>query len=443
MDAIAHDDKKGLLDRLLRGVAANALGKVYVALLQLISVPALVGAWGADGYGVWVMLATIPTYLALSDFGFSQAATADMTMQIARGERERANATFQSLWILVLSVGAAIIAAAAMILLAATYVLHAPSWLAEHADVLCALTVYAVIAQASRTILTGFHASGQYALGTGVYDALVFSEGLLVIAAALAGGGYFACALVLMCARGLTACLLKLILRKRVPWLRLGLRHASRGELERLWRPAIAAMAIPLSMALNIQGMVLVVGTVLSPAAAATFSAVRTISRVAVQMVGIFGRASMPELSAAVALDKSNRVASILRMNLAVLVLVLVPGAAVFALYGVDIVRLWTGGGIVPDAGFVALMAAGLVVHAIWMLATQMLLAVNRHGRAATLALVVSIATVLAAIPAAQAFGLEGVAVVLLVGDAVLATLGIISYSTVLGGLGRVRASIG
>jgi O-antigen/teichoic acid export membrane protein len=411
----------GLRGRLVRGVAANALGKIYVTVIQLVSVPALVSAWGVEDYGVWLMLSTIPTYLALSDFGFSQAATADMTMKVARGDREGALVTFQSLWCLVAIVGAALVALAGGLLFGAARFRDAAPWIADHAAVLFVLTGYAVAAQGTRVLLTGFHSSGYYALGTAVYDTFCFVEGLLVIAAAMFGSHHMHCALVLLAGRIATGTLLYTTLRQRVPWIDLGAAHARTGELQRLLRPALGAMAIPLSLALNVQGMVLVVGAVLSPAAVAIFSAVRTLSRVAVQVVGIFGRASMPEISAAKALGQKDGLAKILRMNLAVLAIVLLPAALVLALFGPEIVKLWTGGAIAPDAAFVALMAAGMVLHAVWMLATQMLLAVNGHGRAAVLALAVSTATIAAAVPAAQVFGLAGVAVVLLAGDVVLA----------------------
>lgn len=410
-------------DRLARGVAANAVGKVYVALIQIISVPALVGAWGVENFGVWLMMSTIPTYLTLSDFGFSQTATADMTMEVAKGKHESALKTFQSLWCLTAIVGGAIILIAGALLAGASHYAGAAPWIADHAAVLWLLTCYAVVVQGSRVVLTGFHASGHYAIGTAVHDFLCFAQGLLAIVVAMLGGGFFACALVLLCGHLASTALLYAMLRQRVSWIKAGTTHASAGEIKRLLRPAMGAMAIPLSLAINVQGMVLVVGAALSPAAAATFGAVRTISRVSVQMVGIFGRASMPELSAASALGRNDGVSSILRMNIAVLAIILVPGALIFALYGSDIVRLWSGGAIVPETSFVALMAAGMVVHAVWMLATQMLLAVNRHGRAAVMSLLVYVAAIVAAMPAAKLFGLEGVAVVLIIGDALPAII--------------------
>lgn len=412
---------RGLVTRLAQGIAANALGKVYVTAIQLISVPALVAAWGIEDYGVWLMLSTIPTYLALSDFGFSQAATADMTMKIARGERESALITFQSLWCLIVIVGVVLVTLVGALLFGFTQFPDAAPWIADHAALVFVLTCYAIVAQVTRVVLTGFHSSGHYALGTAVYDMLCFIEGLVVIGAAMLGGHHFECALMLLAGRTATGAILYTTLRQRVMLMRLGTKHARIDELRRLLRPAIGAMAIPFSLALTVQGMVLVVGTVLMPAAVATFSAVRTLSRVAVQVVSLFGRASMPEISAATARGETEGLTKILHGNLAALAMILVPAALILALSGPQIVQLWTGGKIQPDRVFVALMAVGMVVHAIWMLATQILLAVNGHGRAAALAIIVSPAAIAAAIPAAQVFGLPGVAAALIVGDLVLA----------------------
>ena len=42
------------------------------------------------------MLFTIPSYLALGDFGFATAAGVDMTMKVARGDREGTLVTYHS-----------------------------------------------------------------------------------------------------------------------------------------------------------------------------------------------------------------------------------------------------------------------------------------------------------------------------------------------------------
>src|SRR5689334_17280580 len=87
--------------RLIGGTAANALSITMSAILQLAAVPILTAAWGVSQYGVWLMLTTIPTYFALTDLGFIQAATADMTMHHARNQQDAVVRVFQSIAVLV------------------------------------------------------------------------------------------------------------------------------------------------------------------------------------------------------------------------------------------------------------------------------------------------------------------------------------------------------
>ena len=59
---------------LFLGTSANLVGKIWIVISQLISIPVLMSSFGKEGFGVWVMLSTLPTYLALSDIGLSAAA---------------------------------------------------------------------------------------------------------------------------------------------------------------------------------------------------------------------------------------------------------------------------------------------------------------------------------------------------------------------------------
>ena len=87
--------------RILHGLGANAYGQLVVIVIQLAGVPILLHAWGTQLYGEWLILAAIPTYLSMTDLGFSQSAGNDMTARMARGDIAGALAVFQSLSVLV------------------------------------------------------------------------------------------------------------------------------------------------------------------------------------------------------------------------------------------------------------------------------------------------------------------------------------------------------
>ena len=90
--------------RMMRGIAANIYDKSAITIVQLGTIPLLTNAWGAEGYGVWLTLMTIPTFLALSDFGLGTAAGVAITQHVAQGKYEEALEVLQSTIAFVLSV---------------------------------------------------------------------------------------------------------------------------------------------------------------------------------------------------------------------------------------------------------------------------------------------------------------------------------------------------
>jgi O-antigen/teichoic acid export membrane protein len=406
--------------RLLSNTMANVAGIGMSAVFQIASVPVLTSAWGAEGYGVWLMLATVPAYLAMTDFGFVQAATNDMTMQVARGARRDAVKTFQSIWVLVLLAVLSVLCAS-FLLLGAIFAAggEGGGWPGSNTRVLLVLVAYAGLALCSRVIIAGFRSTGFYAQGSLMIDSLLLLEGIGILAAAGFGGGYVSAALSLLAIRATGIAAFYFMLRRAVPWLPLGMSAASFEEIRRLVRPALAAMTIPAALSLNLQGMVLVVGAVLSPAAASVFVPVRAASRLIIQTIGALNRATMPEISAASATGRRAALYKIISLNMASVVLVLLPGAALFAAYGKQVVEIWSRSQISPDATFVAIMALVMVVHGAWYYASNMLLATNSHRELAGTLLVTSVASVLLAIPLARSFGLTGVGLALLFNEAV------------------------
>lgn len=395
--------------RIVNGTLANSAGIAMSAIAQLISVPVLTNAWGAERYGVWLMLTTIPAYFVLSDLGFGSAATSDMTMQIARGESKRARATFQSVWVLVNLVSAVFIVLTVAAVETLSKINSSSEWMNEYGPVLILLAVYSAAALNARVISAGLRATQNYAIGTLLFEGTILIEILSVLAVAVAGYGFALCAAAMLAARSCNVLLLLLSLRRRVPWLRPGLVDASSAELRRLWTPALGAMAIPGVLAVSLQGMVLVAGIIISASAAATVASVRTVSRVAIQMVGVINRATVPELSTATARDQKDALTKIVAVNLASIGLILIPGAILFMLFGAQAVAIWTHGKILPEPSFVHLIAIAMLAHGLWYYTSNLLLASNKHTLVAVPLVVISVGSVFAAIPLAYSHGLVGV----------------------------------
>lgn len=96
-----------LRSRLLKGTGAQIFGQAVQVFIRLAEVPLLLGFWGTQLYGEWLMLSAIPAYLSIGDGGFTTAACRDMTMQSGAGDRDGALSVFQSTWLLLMAVSIA------------------------------------------------------------------------------------------------------------------------------------------------------------------------------------------------------------------------------------------------------------------------------------------------------------------------------------------------
>lgn len=385
-----------------RGAAAHAGGLVWVAGVQLLSVPVLIGAWGVEAFGVWLMLSTLPVYLAFADLGALAATQSAVTLRWARGDRAGARVAFHT--------ACAAVAAVTGLLIAVALGLWLVPDSSGLADVAGVLAVYAAAVLLARLPVVAMRATGFYARATLVFDLAIGLEGAALLSVAIVGGHFLAGALAMLAMRLVVLAALLVALRRSVPALGIGLTEASGREARRLAPMALAALALPLAVAINVHGMALVAGLAIAPAAAAVYGPVRTASRIAVQLAGLVNRAAMPEMAVAYARTDHSGQKRLGAMHLAVLVAVVLPCAAGLAVFGPDLVRVWTGGRISADPVFVALMALAMVFHAGWTLFANLLLATEHHIRPGWAVLAIAVCGAVAAVPAARHWGLGGMA---------------------------------
>ncbi len=368
-----------MIRALILNNVASAGSIFWRIVVQIAMPPLLLSIWGVDKYGEWLLITTIPTLLAITDFGFSDAAAAEMTMEIAKGNRESARRIYHSTFLLVLAVSLAACVLGLGLFLFDSLKLGEVEFRREAITAIYIFIVYACLLIVSRFFLGALRAGGQYAYSTLLYDAIQFAESLPLLLIAYMGGSFVECALGLFVLRILNVVMLIFLQKQKVPWLPIGWQYAERSEIRRLFAPAIGAMAIPLTLALNFQGMVWIAGSLIGPAAAAMTGTVRTASRVIIQLAGIFSRAAMPLYSMSVASADDKAQTLIKNINKLLNVLLLIPGCVLFAIYGRELVLVWTHGKIAADPVFVALMAAAAALHGLWYFRSNLLLAINRH----------------------------------------------------------------
>src|SRR6201996_7888247 len=87
--------------RLMLGFLTNWVGKVSATVIQFIQIPVFLHFWSVPLYGEWMIVNSIPSYLSFSNAGFGSVAGNEMTMMVARNDRDGALRVFQSCWWLI------------------------------------------------------------------------------------------------------------------------------------------------------------------------------------------------------------------------------------------------------------------------------------------------------------------------------------------------------
>jgi O-antigen/teichoic acid export membrane protein len=272
------------------------------------------------------------------------------------------------------------------------------------------LTLYAMVSLHGSVTLAGLRCSGNYAIGTFVMAIVLLLEGIALISAAYFAKSFWIASLALLCTRAAGLTTLTTLLRRKVSWLTPGFKKASVWEMRRLLSPAIAVTSLTLSDIIGLQGMILIIGKMISPAAVAVFSATRTLTRVGVLTTTLFNNTFLPEFSAAIATDDSLRKARLIAANMFVVAVVAVATFVVLGFYGRDIIYLWTHGGIDAPLTVILLLAIAANLRSLWQSGALILLSANRHGTYAPIVLVVSIATMFVAVVLSRTFGITGAA---------------------------------
>lgn len=414
-----------ILRRVLNGLGANAYGQFVTVVVQLVGVPVLLYAWGSQLYGEWLILFAIPAFLVMSDLGFSQSAGNDMTARVGRGDRAGALTVFQSLLVLVCPI------TVAGLILSVGAIWHLPlrDWLRFEAMdaetvrwALSLLVAQMFVYLLNAVTYAGFRCTGDYALQVSLESTTRLLQFVGVWIVALAGGGPAAAAVAFFGVRALATPALAVLLVRRHQWLRFGIAHARRAELHRLFRPALANVAIPLAQALNIQGMVLVISAALGPLAVVVFTTLRTLTRLVLQLVLAVSHAAEPELAAAYGAGNRALMRSLFVHMLRGGLWLAVVAATGLALFGGFILDVWTHGKVAMDSVLFSLLLGSALASVLWYGALIMLRAANLHLRAASIYAVASgMAVGMAAVLLAWSGNVADTGVALLIMDTVMA----------------------
>ena len=380
---------RSLAQRVLAGSGANAFGQAITLGIQLFSLPLFLHYWDATAYGVWLILSAIPSYLSMADVGLVTTAGNKMTVAMGQKDSVQANRLFQSALLFMLITCGSL----AIVVIPAALWLPVPGISATPDDrvAVALLTGGVLLALFGGLAEAIFKATGRYPIGTMFSNLVRVAEwggamlGLAWIGSfsAVAAGG--------LLARGFGLIFIAAAAARGGQGIRWGVRDAKGAEVRAMAKPALAFMLFPLSSALSFQGVTLLIGHTLGPAAVAVFSAYRTLARVAVQSTSVFSHALWPEFSRIY--GAGGAAAVLLLYRRAVWLGICFSFLTSFILYLIApiLLKLWTNDAIPFESLLMLVMVVYAAVGGAAHVPRIFLLATNKHSALALWSIALSI----------------------------------------------------
>lgn len=379
--------------RLASAFGANLTTQAVTALVQILSVPLFLHVWTMEQYGVWLILAALPTYFALSDIGFLAATINQMAMASAAGNGARVKILFQSTLKLYLCVllGVGVLSGVFVACMSG-----APLDTHENKLALMFLVIGTVLSMTSALLDAVFRAKEEFALGTQICNFFRLAEWSGLMLGAMLGKTYLMAATGYFLTCAITALAKWKIASMRHADIRWGIKEASGEEIRGLLRPALAFSAVPLGNAISIQGMTLIVGHLFGPVFVVIFNSYRTIARIQTQVVTTVGRSVWPEASRQFGAGNIAVLRKLYMHGLLVSVaLGSLTGLALLAL-GPTVLRLWTAGQVPYIPLLFNLFLVACVLTSLWQMGQVIISAINKHAYISTIYLAASAATLIA-----------------------------------------------
>ena len=409
--------------RLLLGFITNWIGKISTTIIQLIQVPVFLHFWSVPLYGEWMIINSIPAYLSFSNAGFGSVAGNEMTMLVAREDREGALRVFQSCWwlIAIICIGTFVLLCGGLYYLPAGRLLRLTAiGESDTKWVIFYLGVSVLLGQLEQLLQSAYRCIGRYPFGTLLKNTLSFSAFACMIVSVSLGAGVRTTALVFATANIAGTIIFSSFVIHDIPWIRFGWQNASFAEIRKLARPAIAFMGFPLGNALNLQGTLLAVGYALGPTQVVIFGTARTVSRVALQMVAMVNNTFEPELSIAYGARNFELTRALLRRACQLALVVAFVIVVAMMTVGPWFLTHWTGGHVPPSRPLLSILLVVVVFYALWSTSSTLMTSTNQHQRLATYYVIGTSLNCILCYFLARSYGLLGAASSLLVSELVM-----------------------
>ncbi|MCJ0927739.1 hypothetical protein MTX11_06930 [Acinetobacter lwoffii] len=373
-----------MFNALNKNIFAQGYSQCVTLAVQIVTVPFLIHFWGLELFGVWILLTAIPTYLALSDFGFTFIAKNNMSMFVSAGNKKEALVTFQSIFILLIGI---CLVLGAFLYLCVIYIpfdqfLNIGEFSVESARSVLLLQFFAVlIYQFFLLNCAGLRCQGFAVAETFLAATGRLLEAISIVVIASLGFGLIEASIGILSVRILFLVMSYLIIKIKISWLNFNCHVAQKDRIKELAGPSLSYMLVPMTNALMIQSPIVVLGAFSTPAIVAMFSVSRTVARLGMSGANMLSYAFTPEYSYAWGEKNFSRFKKALNYHFKLLALGMIVYLIISLFFITDIVEVLSKENIKADLVLCLLLSLAVIIEMLWTTFFTPLVAVNQHKK--------------------------------------------------------------
>ena len=375
-----------MLKRIFSLFSANVMGQGINMFLRIISMPVFLHFWGKELYGEWLILITIPSYLAVSGTGICNVAGNEMVIKKSNGSEKDVLGIYQSIWLLILIVAILFlfISIALAFFLPIKEMLHLKMISADDiATSIVLLAVYTLWFLQSELLLGAYRAAGIFVKGINFNNLILLTENIGLLLVVMFSSSVTSAISVYVLIRMAGVTLMYIMLRKRERWFGLGIKYASFSTIKQSVSPTLSYLAINVSNAISVQGMITIIGLRLGASAVVSFSVMRTILNSVKQLNSLIYYSVWPEFSTALAINNTALAKRLHRYACQSTFLFTLFNVVILLIFGSQIIQLWTNGKVEIDYPFFLFMLLSMLPNTFYVTSSFVNVSINKMTKIA------------------------------------------------------------
>lgn len=386
--------------KIIEMFGAQTYGTLVNTADKIFTVPLFMYFWGVHLYGEWLILRSFPSYIAIAELGFATSAANKMSEAVENEDFESASVYYKTAFMMIVLLSVAI-----MLISVSFYFVYDLLELFNFQSpstynlpvVFFLLILYAILIFQTQLLSAAYRAVGLYVRAAVITYNIRLAELVLLVIALFIGGGLVEASMAYAIARICGVLYMTIELRVKISWLHNSNSRFKWSALKEMTPSAFGFFAMPVGQAISLQGILMVISTVYSPAVVAMFSVARTLSRTLVQIGMQVNRSVWPELTRLSAIGAKDQSKKLFCNFTASTFWVSILTAICMVLSGHWIIDLWTLGKISVNQWLFFILVLSALLNGYWYSCFALLSAVEKHVATAWLYVLINVFSIFSA----------------------------------------------